>query len=267
MKTIVCMILVLFASGAFACAQPADPAQVLADAERTFQEAVVLADESPQKAEQAFALAAAHYQVLVDEYGVESASLYLNLGNARLLSGDVGRAVLNYRRALRLAPADPDIKAALDLARGSVGVAVQPDLPARSISLLGRTLTVIGRPLVFIVAIGCWIAAWVVCAIRRSRAHPLRFVPVPALFVVGLVGTGTLVLEQALSTQIRTGVVVWDEVQGRSGPGVGVYDETFDRPLPSGLELTIVGERDGWLEAQLADGRITWLPSDAIEEL
>ncbi len=267
MKAIVSVAMVLFALGGFAHADSSNPEQVLADAERTFQQAVTLADESPDEAERAFALAAAHYQVLVDEFGIESASLYLNLGNARLLSGDVGRAVLNYRRAQRLAPADPDIIAALNLAKGSIDVAVQPSLPERSVSLLSRTLTLIGRPLVFAVAIGCWIIAWIACAAGRLRTQPIRMVPVRALFVIGVVGAGVLVLEQALTTQVRTGVVVWDEVTGRSGPGAGVYDETFDRPLPAGLELTIIEERDGWIEARLADGRITWLPINAIEEV
>src|SRR6476659_1044175 len=42
--------------------------------------------------------------------GQVSSALYFNLGNALLKSGELGRAILNYRLAQRLAPRDPDIR-------------------------------------------------------------------------------------------------------------------------------------------------------------
>jgi len=48
------------------------------------------------------------YESIVNE-GIESASLYYNLGNAYFKKGDLGRAVLNYQRAKRLEPADEDL--------------------------------------------------------------------------------------------------------------------------------------------------------------
>lgn len=45
------------------------------------------------------------YERLLGE-GYESAQLYLNLGNAYFKRGMNGRAILNYRKALRLAPGD-----------------------------------------------------------------------------------------------------------------------------------------------------------------
>ena len=56
------------------------------------------------------------YQQLVD-LGVEHENLFYNLGNAYYKSGDLGRAVLNYERARRMAPRDADIRANLDFAR------------------------------------------------------------------------------------------------------------------------------------------------------
>src|SRR5215468_6877297 len=64
-----------------------------------------------------YADAAAEYEHVL-ESGVASANLYFNLGNAYLKAGDVGRAVLAYERARRLAPGDPDVRANLAFARG-----------------------------------------------------------------------------------------------------------------------------------------------------
>ncbi len=61
------------------------------------------------------------YRRIVHRYGVSAALLY-NLGNALAVSGDTGRAVLNYERALRLAPGDQDIRSNLYHVRRNDGL-------------------------------------------------------------------------------------------------------------------------------------------------
>ncbi len=72
--------------------------------------------------------AIAAYTRLV-EAGFSTPELFYNIGNAFYRSGDLGRAVLNYRRAWHLAPRDPDIRANLRFALQSAG-AVEPAFPA-----------------------------------------------------------------------------------------------------------------------------------------
>ncbi|HUI25620.1 MAG TPA: BatD family protein, partial [Candidatus Kryptonia bacterium] len=66
--------------------------------------------------EEHYAEAAAEYEKILAG-GRESSSVYFNLGNAYFKAGDVGRAILNYERARRLIPRDPDLHANLDYAR------------------------------------------------------------------------------------------------------------------------------------------------------
>lgn len=76
------------------------------------------------------------FEVLVGE-GL-SASLLYNLGNSYARNGQVGRAILNYERALRLAPEDSDIRGNLDLVRREQGLfQEEKTLGHRFISLLG----------------------------------------------------------------------------------------------------------------------------------
>ena len=63
-----------------------------------------------------FAAAIEMYQS-IENKGLESASLYFNLGNAYFKNGDLGHAVLYYMRAQRLAPGDDDIRHNLEFAR------------------------------------------------------------------------------------------------------------------------------------------------------
>src|SRR4029453_11490487 len=92
------------------------------------------AEETPQAlffrgnalyADGRYADAAAAYEQLFAG-GVASANAYFNLGNAYLKEGEVGRAVLAYERAARLAPGDPVLRANLAFAREQAG-AGQPE--------------------------------------------------------------------------------------------------------------------------------------------
>ena len=57
----------------------------------------------------------------IAEKGVVNGKLYYNLGNAYLKSGDVGRAILWYERALKLMPHDPDLRFNINYARSKSG--------------------------------------------------------------------------------------------------------------------------------------------------
>ncbi|MHC4528246.1 MAG: hypothetical protein ACYS29_10245, partial [Planctomycetota bacterium] len=57
------------------------------------------------------------FERIINQGRIKNAKLYYNLANAYLLKEDVGRAILNYRRAETLDPADPKIKKNLDFAR------------------------------------------------------------------------------------------------------------------------------------------------------
>ena len=54
------------------------------------------------------------YSKLLDE-GYQSEALYFNLGNAFFRSNQIGKAILNYERALLVAPNDAEIKHNLSL--------------------------------------------------------------------------------------------------------------------------------------------------------
>lgn len=65
--------------------------------------------------------AIAGYEQLIDQAGFSAPVLY-NLANSYALAGKTGMAVLNYERALRLAPGDSDISGNLDLVRKERGL-------------------------------------------------------------------------------------------------------------------------------------------------
>ena len=56
------------------------------------------------------------YEALIKEEGATK-QLYYNLGNAYYRANEIGKAILNYERALRLDPTDEDAKANLEFAQ------------------------------------------------------------------------------------------------------------------------------------------------------
>lgn len=52
----------------------------------------------------------------IREQGLESDNLYLNLGNAYFKQHKIGKSILNYERALRLSPANEDVRYNLTVA-------------------------------------------------------------------------------------------------------------------------------------------------------
>ncbi len=67
------------------------------------------------------------YLQIADEYGISSSLLY-NLANCYTTLGQVGQAVVNYERALRLDPGNADIEANLEQVRKDAGL-YQADRP------------------------------------------------------------------------------------------------------------------------------------------
>ena len=61
------------------------------------------------------------YEKITDTAGYSASVLY-NLANSYALSGKTGRAILNYERALRLSPNDPDITGNLELIKKENGL-------------------------------------------------------------------------------------------------------------------------------------------------
>jgi tetratricopeptide (TPR) repeat protein len=62
-----------------------------------------------------------HYLTVIGKDGISAPLLY-NLANSYAATDQVGRAVVNYERALRLSPGDADIQANLDQVRKDAGL-------------------------------------------------------------------------------------------------------------------------------------------------
>src|SRR5881398_4133538 len=125
------------------------------------------------KANQAFAQghfkeAIANYEALIRD-GQWSANVFYDLGNAYFRTGDFGRAILNYERALALAQHHPEATANLQIARDEAhALELQPSWPERYLQFATVNQYSVTAAVAF------WVAAFCLAALiftpRRSAA-------------------------------------------------------------------------------------------------
>jgi hypothetical protein len=216
-----------------------------------------------------FTQAAQAYQQLVDQ-GYADGALFYNLGNAYFKQGDVGRAVLNYRRAEGFAPRDPDIQANLSLARAQIIDQLEEVAADRGFfgNLADFTQSWLTINELAMMTLGLWVlAAFLIIAFGSSRrGSALRegvgyaLVVSSLLLVVGLMG---LVSRLHLENTQPAAVVVAQAVDVTSGPGSQYVTEFV---LHSGTEVSLVETRGNWVRLAVSGGELQgWVPEGAVE--
>ncbi len=234
------------------------------EGEASFHQANELVKSEPQRAKDLFLKAALSFERIVREGGIENGKLFYNIGNCYFRLGDMGRAILNYRRAETFIPNDINLQQNLDFARSRC----LDKIEARSQTQVFRILFFwhydLGqctRSLLFLVFFNLIWAGFAVYLFKR--AVWLRRVVLCCTFMALLLGASVGV-EAWQQSRVRYGVVVAREVVARKGDST-TYEPSFKEPLHAGTELTLVEDRKGWYQVELADGRRCWIPESSAE--
>jgi hypothetical protein len=238
---------------------------IVRDALKAFDGAVAIAQDDHTRAKQLFRQAAAAFESLVTD-GARSVALEYNLGNTYFRLGELGRAILHYRRARQLEPSDAKLTANLRYARNRV----EPSITASGEQRLLRRLlfwhynTSLRTRFWFIVIAS--LVGWVGLAIwlhRRSNALALLSGLAIALALANAASAGWQLHDE---THRPPAVVVEGEYVLRLGRGEG-YDPAMRQPLGPGVELRVLQQRGDWVEVRLANGQTGWLPAAAIAHI
>ncbi len=247
--TILWLLLLLPEFGAAELAQP--------DRDVVFQEAVEAYDRGD------YAAAAVGYEKIAAS-GWKSAALFYNLGNAWFKQGNLGRAVLNYRRAETLEPLDPEIGKNLEYAREALeddAASFAPGTWAKIKLGLGRLLTLNDwalLTLVFYWATAAWALGAIFSAfLRRFSGAVLKTLGV--LLAFSVLGTWQA---RAISRE-EPAVILSARVEVRYSPGL---EQTEAFVLHEGTEVRIIRRDEGarWLQIVLPDGKSGWVPAEAL---
>lgn len=225
-----------------------------ADAAAMFSEAKTKYDQGQ------YAEAARLYEALAQE-GQVNAALWYNLGNAYYRSQSIGKAVLCFERARRIAPRDTDIRANLAFIRQAVK---EPDPSFLAglinsidslLSLNELTVVVSATFIIFI----CCLILWL------FRRNPWILLADAAAFLLVIVLGGWLALKIDQEVVTSWAVVLSGPADVRNGPG---QDNSVGFTLPEGRKVVVMGDNGDWLAVGLHnEGLKGWIEKKYIEKI
>src|SRR6266536_22071 len=226
--------------------------------------AIAQSDAEFAKANQQFAQA--HFKDAIAGYeglvrtGQASANVFYDLGNAYFRTGDFGRAILNYERALVLEPHHPEATANLQIARDEAhALELQPGRLERYLEFASVNQYTVTAAVAF------WIATFCLAALvftrRRSRATLTWLLVMLLISAGGIVATWQL---ERGSEGSALAVVTGKDVQARLATADTANSVLA---LPPGSEVKIVSTRGDWIYAALPNNLRGWIPAKNAEEV
>jgi hypothetical protein len=197
------------------------------------------------------------------EHGIQNGHIYYNLGNAFLRNGELGRAIVSYRRCQRLLPRDEDVRANLDFARKSAQDALQAPEPSPALRTLffwhyGLSRAELLRAVVLL-NFALWGVLSLLLYFRRSEVMRWSFM---VLLILLVATASSLVVRVASPGQVA--VVIAQEVDAHSGTST---DTVVRFKLHAGSEVRALEVRDGWIRIALPDGQQAWIQAEHAELL
>lgn len=204
------------------------------------------------------------YSKVLNE-GYESAELYYNIGNAYYRQGNLGFAILNYERALKLSPGDEDIRHNLALANSKTIDRINT-LPEFFLfqwweSFLA-VLTFSGwiyLSYIFYILLLAIIIFYFFT--RRPDYQRLAFFSGIAVLLLLAVSISISVIKFNREFNIKNGVIVEQSATAKLSPDPDSKDAFV---IHEGLKVKIEDKVENYYRIRLQDGKQGWLPQNDL---
>ena len=229
-----------------------------------FHQATEISASNPGAAKDLYAKALLRFNRLVEEGGVRNGKLFYNIGNINFLLEDIGRAILNYRRAEQYIPNDPNLVKNLVYARNMRQDKLEIKDQKKSQQTLFFFHYDFGTKTRLILFGISYVLFWIFAGLKifSQRPYTTWVLTISLLFTL-LFGT-SLYVEQHQSTASLEGVILDPEVIARQGDADS-YQPSFEDPLHAGIEFMLLEDRGAWWLIELPDGRSCWIPMKSGE--
>jgi len=184
--------------------------------------------------------------------GAQSPALLFNAANAEFKAGHLGKAIAAYRRAAQLSPRDDEVRANLAFVRNQVQGATFRDSRWQS---WFSTLTLNEGALLTAALFWATLALLVARQLRPALVPKLK--TATRLFsALTIFSAAVLGVQAANHFWSATAVVVSAGAPARSGP----FDDAQSAfTVRDGAELSVLDQREGWVQVANGTGKIGWL--------
>ena len=207
------------------------------------------------------------YEAIQTE-GLHSAALYYNMANVYFKMDELAESILYYNRALRLAPADEDIRHNLEYAESMTKDSIEK-IPEFILTTWVRAVrgafSSTAWSVLSLVLLATSLAMMLVYLLAQRLS--LRKVGFYVMMTAGVLFILTTIFawgEGRMDVEHREAVVMNSAVSIKSSPDRAAT-ELF--VLHEGTKLVIGATIDGWAEVRIADGRKGWIEESRIERI
>ena len=207
------------------------------------------------------------YEHVIDENG-GSVELYYNLGNAAYRSNNLGKAILNYERALRMNPADEDVKANLEFVQSKIKDEVAEQYEVFFVKWMRDFCNLIGVDnwtiIGFVSFVMALLAILYILFNKTGKRNLAIAVIAVSLFVAIFANIAAYNMYNGL-TDKSYAIIIKEEVALKSTPdnsGVVLIK------VHEGRKVKIVDDAmKEWKEIDLEDGKIGWVKAEVLERI
>ena len=186
--------------------------------------------------------------------------VFFNLGNTYVRLGELGKAILYYRKATILLPRDGDLKANLQYARSLAKDRIEEGSPSlwNTLAFWYFGMNFQGLLVVFVLFnLLFWAMALISLYRNREWVKWTLWLSLLLSLVLG-VSAGLKYRESFLNAG---GVLLEDEVPVRAGFS---RNDTTLFVLHEGAEFTVLDQEKGWWKITLADGKKGWVTAGSV---
>lgn len=200
--------------------------------------------------------------------GEHSEELYYNLGNAYFKNNNLGKAILNYHRALLLNPGNEDTQynLALSTARTVDKIEPAPEFFLKTwIKAFGGMMSSDAWAVVSLLALAATLVAVILWLVSNSL--PLRklgFYTAIIAVIIGAVAISYSHNAYSKQTASLDAIILNTAAPVKSAPATSSKDLFL---LHEGTVVTILNTMGEWSEIRLEDGNKGWIQSTAIEKI
>lgn len=208
------------------------------------------------------------YETAIENEG-SSVELHYNLGNAYFRNNMLGKAILNYERALRIDPTDQDAKANLEYAQAMTKDEVAEQYEIFFVSWFRSIVSLMSLSSWAITAVAAFMLLLVALLFFFFSNKPfLRklslTVAIISLFVVIFANVSAISLYSMMNGSSEA-VIMREEAYLKSTPDNSGTDLI---KVHEGRKVRIIDDSmREWKEVELEEGTVGWLPAVAMERI
>ena len=204
----------------------------------------------------------------ISDKGAESADLYYNIGNCYYKLGNLGKSILYYNKALKLAPSDQDIRHNLEVANARTTNkinAVPQFFLNRWAAAFRGAVSSNGWAQISLAAFALTLALTLIFLLSRTATvRKVTFSGGIVFLLLFVISTVNAASQKRQQTRSGDAIVMQNAVPVKSSPDREGKDLFV---LNEGAKVTVTDKLGGWSQVEIASGNKGWIENRNIESV